>query len=90
MWALIPTANPKGVNNMSREERAQFKDWYEQKEKLFSNTEEMLAYSLDYVNVLRQACCAFRNLFLKLVKMDVFRQALTISSICNKVFRTIF
>jgi G:T-mismatch repair DNA endonuclease (very short patch repair protein) len=45
---------------------------------------------MDDVNVLRQACCAFRNLFLKLVKIDPFRQAITISSICNKVFRTMF
>jgi len=45
---------------------------------------------MDDVNVLRQACCAFRNLFLKLVKMDPFREAITISSICNKVFRTMF
>ena len=42
------------------------------------------------VNKLRQACCAFRNLILKLVKMDPFRQALTLSSICNTVFRTMF
>jgi len=42
------------------------------------------------INVLTQACCAFRNLFLKLVKMVPFRQAITISSICNKVFRTTF
>jgi len=33
---------------------------------------------------------AFRNLFLKLVKIDPFREAITISSICNKVFRTMF
>ena len=45
---------------------------------------------MDDVNVLRQACCAFRNLFFKLVKMDPFRQAITISSICKKVFRTMF
>jgi hypothetical protein len=32
----------------------------------------------------------FRNLFLKLVKTDPFRQAITISSICNKVLRTMF
>jgi hypothetical protein len=49
-----------------------------------------LAYCLDDVNVLSQACSAFRNLYLKLVKMDPFRQAITISSICNKVFRTMF
>jgi hypothetical protein len=42
------------------------------------------------VNVLRQACCAFRNLFLKLVKTDPFMEAIKISSICNKVFRTMF
>jgi len=42
------------------------------------------------VNVLRQACCAFRNLFLKLVKMDPFQEAITISSICNKVYQTLF
>jgi hypothetical protein len=41
------------------------------------------------VNVLKQACCAFRNLFLKLVKMDPFREAITISSI-YKVCRTMF
>jgi len=42
------------------------------------------------VKILSQACCAFRNLFLKLLNMDHFRQSLTISSICNKVFRTMF
>jgi len=45
---------------------------------------------MDDVNVLRQAFCAFRNLFLKLVKMDPFREAITISSISNKEFRTMF
>jgi len=65
--------------------------WYEeQKGKLFSNKDELMAYCMDDVNVLRQACCAFRNLFLKLVKMDPFMEAITISSICNKVFRTMF
>jgi len=32
----------------------------------------------------------FRNLFLKFVKMDPFREDITISSICNKLFRTMF
>jgi len=32
----------------------------------------------------------FRNLFLNLAKMDPFRIVITISSIRNKVFRTIF
>jgi len=49
-----------------------------------------MTYSIDDVNVLGQACCAFRNLILKLVKMDPFRQAITISSICNNLFKTMF
>jgi len=60
------------------------------KGKLFCNKDELLAYCMDDMNVLRQACCAFRNLFLKLIKMDPFREAITITSICNKVFRTMF
>jgi len=43
------------------------------KRKKFHNKEELLAYCMDDVNVLRQACFSFRNLFLKLVKMDTIR-----------------
>jgi len=54
---------------MSADDRAQFLAWYEeQKDKMFHNKEGLLAYCIDDVSVLRQACCAFRNLFLKLVK----------------------
>jgi hypothetical protein len=67
---------------MSADERAQFMQWHqEQKVTLFCNKDELLAYYMDDVNILMQACCAFRNLFLKLVKMDPFREAITISSI---------
>jgi hypothetical protein len=60
-----------GADFMSADERAQFLEWHqEQACKKFSNKEELLAYCVDDVNVLRQACCAFRNLFLKLVKID--------------------
>ena len=79
-----------GADFMSADDRAQFLAWYEeQKDKIFHNKEALLAYCMGDVNILRQAWCAFRNLFLKLVKMDTLREALTISSICNKVFRTI-
>ena len=76
---------------MSGDERSQFLEWHgEQKDKIFRNKEELLAYCMDDVNILRQECCAFRIFFLNLVKMDPFRQAITVSSICNKVFRTTF
>jgi hypothetical protein len=56
---------------MSGDERAQFLAWHEeQKGKTFNNKKGLLDYCKDDVNVLRQACCAFRNLFLKLVEMD--------------------
>jgi hypothetical protein len=51
--------------------------------------EEILSYCIDDVNVLRMAC-SIRNLFLKLVNIDAFREAITISSVCNKVYRMIF
>ena len=80
-----------GANFMSGDERSQFLEWHEeQKGDVFCNKDELLAYCMDDVNVLRQACCAFRNLFLKLVKINLFRETITISSICNKVFRTMF
>ena len=76
---------------MTGDELAQYSARYEGvKNKIFNNREELLAYYMVDVNVLRQAWCAFRNLFLKSFKMDPFRQAVTLSSICNKVFRTMF
>jgi hypothetical protein len=76
---------------MSSEERAPFLAWYdEQKDQIFNNKEQLLAYRMADVIVLRTAACSFRNLFLKFVKIDPFRQAITISSICNKVLRTMF
>ena len=88
-----PHPEPKyyGAGFMSGDERAQFLDWYEeQKDKIFRKKEELLAYCMDDVIILRQARCAFRNLFLKLDKMDPFREAITKSSICNSVFLTMF
>jgi hypothetical protein len=88
-----PYPEPKfyGADYMSGDERAHCLEWYEeQKDKIFCNKQELFAYCMDDMNVLRQACCAFRNLFLKLVKMDPFREAITISSIWNKIFRTMF
>ena len=53
---------------MSADDWAQFLARHEQqKDKILHNKEELLAYCIDDVSVLRQACCAFRNLFLKLL-----------------------
>jgi len=51
-----------------------FLAWYEeQKGNIFHIKEELLAYCMDDVKIMRRTCCAFRKLFLKLVKMDPFR-----------------
>ena len=89
-WGPYPEPKFYGADYISGDELVQFLEWYEEKKTFFCNKQELLAYCIDDVNVLRKACCAFRDLFLKLVKMDPFRQAITISSICNKVYRTMF
>jgi len=72
-----------GLDYMSDDERVQFSGGMRSKKTIFfCNKQELLSYCMDDVNVLRQACCAFRNLFLILVKMDTYREGITISSIC--------
>jgi hypothetical protein len=68
-----PEPKYNGADFMPSDNRVQFSALYAGvKDKIFNNKEELLAYCMDYVNVLRQACCAFRNLFLNLVKMAPF------------------
>jgi hypothetical protein len=65
--------------------------WNKEREgEIFPNKEELLAYCMDDVKILRQACCIFRKVFLDLVKMDLFRDAITISAIYRMVFKTKF
>ena len=90
-WALI--LNPRSMEQTTCQVMSEPNFWNGTRNKgtkVFCNKQELLAYCMNDVNVLRQACCAFRNLFFKLVKMAPFPQAIKISSICNKVFRTTF
>ena len=62
--------------------------WYnEQKVNIFDNLYVLEQYCQDDVTVLRQACRVFRREFLEIVNIDVFLDALTIASACNKVLR---
>jgi len=64
MWPRILNLNTTGLT-LSADDRAQFLAWYEeQKDKIFHNKEGLLAYCIDDVSVLRQACCAFKIYFL--------------------------
>jgi hypothetical protein len=42
------------------------------------------------VTVMREACGTFRKHFLKIGKLEVFLESMTIASACNKVFRKKF
>jgi len=90
MWVLILSPNFTGQTLCLLMSSPNLCSGMKTRKVLFSKKDELLAYCMDDVNVLRQACCAFLNLFLKLVKMDPFMEAITISSICNKIFRTTF
>jgi hypothetical protein len=68
-----PEPSYYGVDNMSNEEQVRFFARHdEQKDKVFDNKEELLSYCIDDVNVLRMACCSFRNLFFEIGKHGSF------------------
>ena len=54
--ASYPEPESYGVVFMSVDERTQFLEWHEdKKDKVFCNKDELLAYGMDKVNVLRQS-----------------------------------
>ena len=78
---------------MSESERRDFLAWYEiQKKKgaLFDNRRVLEKYCQDNVTVLRQACRVFRREFILFGNIEVFMEAITIASACNKVLRKQF
>ena len=88
MWDLI--TNPSSMGQTTCQAMSDFWNGMSSEKTLFCNKRQLLSCCMDDVNVLRQACCSFRNLFLKLAKMNPFREAITISSICKTMFRTMF
>jgi len=65
--------------------------WYnEQNVKVFDNRHVLEQYCQDDVTVLRQACRVFRREYLEIENIEVFLEALTIASACNRVLRKKF
>jgi hypothetical protein len=88
---VIPDVSYYGASEMSDSERPEFLDWYEcEKDKFFNNRRVLESYSQDDVTVLRQACQIFRREFMAIGKIEVFLEAITIASACNKVLRKRF
>jgi hypothetical protein len=76
---------------MSASERLEFTQWYEEnKDHVFDNRRSLEEYCQEDVTVLREACRIFRRDFVEIGNIEVFLEALTIASACNKVLRKKF
>jgi hypothetical protein len=70
-----------GVDAMLHSEREEFLAWYEgQGGTIFDNRQVFESYCQDNVTVLRQACQTFQRHFLDLCNIEVFLEAITITS----------
>ncbi|XP_046399322.1 uncharacterized protein LOC124165837 [Ischnura elegans] len=82
-----------GADSMSSSVRDNFIRWHKElKDKgyVFKMRDEIRSYCKKDVEILRQACLKFRDMFLSTTGVDPFREALTIASACMKVFRKNF
>jgi hypothetical protein len=87
----IPDTRYYGADEMGEGERKDFLYWYEErKDEVFDNRHVLEEYCQDDVIVLRQACQIFRREFIEIGNIDVFLEAVTIASACNRVLRKRF
>ena len=78
---------------MSKEGRAQFYAWYNERVKnrdVFNFHHEMISYCRSDVDILRRGCGVFRDIFKSQGGLDPFLEAATIADACNKVWRSKF
>ena len=86
-----PDAGYYAPEHMSEAVRAEFDVWYRGKvEEEFDMQAELEAYCESDVDILQRACGVFRKLFRDYSGLEPFRNSLTISSACNRVYRTNF
>lgn len=93
-----PYPDPKfyDPDRLSEAERKEFYEWYESvKDKEFVFAEEMLSYTRNDVEILRQGCMKFRDMFMEMTKTEHMEgvdplDCLTLSSTCMRLFRQHF
>ena len=86
-----PEARYYAPEHMSESSRAAFESWHKGKVgTLFDLQAELEAYCDSDVDILQRACGVFRKLFRAYSGLEPFRNSLTISSACNRVYRTNF
>ena len=86
-----PEARHYAPEQMTESSRAAFEAWHHGKVgTVFNLQEELEAYCDSNVDILQRACGVFRKLFREYSGLEPFRHSLTISSACNRVYRTNF
>ena len=89
----IPCKNDYGVNFMKPGERDAFIAWHD--EQVANNyrydfREEIRKYCRSDVDILRNCCLLYHEMFRDETGIDPFNKALTIASYCQEVYRTNF
>ena len=87
----IPAVAYYSHNTMKPEARETFLAWHkEQRESgyVFDFKEEIVKYCRSDVDILRQCCMQFREMFREYTDIDPFEKCLTIASACHEVYRT--
>ena len=96
----MPAKENYNPNGMSSNQREEFLSWYDNQVamgKQFRMAEEIHAYCLSDVDILRRCCMQFRSLFIDITKrtpddvgIDPFSRCITIASACHFVYRRNF
>ena len=89
----IPCKNDYGVNFMMPEQREAFIQWHDEQvanNYEFNFREEIRKYCRSDVDILRNCCLLYREMFRDITEIDPFNKSITIASYCLTVFRTKF
>ena len=85
----LPSKKHYGYNQMKREDRQKFIEWYNEKFKenyVFDFKKELFEYCRSDVDILRRGCLNLREEFIEIANIDPF-QYLTIASVCMAIYR---
>ena len=89
----IPDKEFFGPDDMMPARRSEFERWYDECVRegySFVMSNELLRYCRSDVKILMDGCLKFRDEFVGLTTIDPFRDGVTIASVCNLVYRTLF
>jgi hypothetical protein len=89
-WNYIgeyPDPSYYSVETKKKKDREEFMTWYDSvKHEMFNFQQQMYEYCKSDVDILRQGCIIFRQLFLDVANIDPF-QYITITSVCFAIYR---